>query len=240
MTSRSAESATAAAGGGWGEAAGRLTKGSRPESTVVVGVTGAVEGIVHCPSLTAETGIIIGSGRHSRAVETPVAGTGTGGSMGDPVAVSDGIKGPEIGIDGCGSSMAYNEYAAAIVRIVEVGIVPAVPQEVAVPGHVGVPETKAISKAKSPHSITVSEAIAKTIGGIAESVTNGCAYRCIIGVISAVVVELRPAGAILCFHAYIVIAGRGAVIVTLVGTAGSGCFLTTGRVVDIIGALGVA
>jgi len=111
--------------------------------------------------------------------------------MGDPVAVSDGIKGPEVRIDGCGGAVADNKYPAAIVRIVEVGIVPAVPQEVAVPAHVGVSEAKTVTHSHAiTHAHPVAEAVTKPIGGIAKSITDGCAYRRIIGIICAVVVEL--------------------------------------------------
>jgi len=106
-------------------------------------------------------------------------------------------------------SFRYDD-ASAIVRIVEIRIIAAVPHKIAVPGEIGVSESKS-------HSIAHS--IIGPIERIAISESHGIvrAYSCggVVGIVCVVVIEIRPAGFVLGLHADIVIAGRRAVVFSI-------------------------
>jgi len=236
MTTGPAESAAATAARGWRKAAGRLTE-RRPETSIVVrGVGWPVVRVVHGSSLTVEPGVIIGSGRHSRAVETGIA-SGRPRSMRKPVAIGNGIEGPEIGVDGRRAAVPCDKNCAAITRIVEIRVVPAVPEEVAVPAKIGVSKTQSVTVAKT---ITVSHPISKAIGGITiAKASYGCG---IIRIVGAIIVKSGKAG-IFRFHANIVVAGSGAVIIALVGALGRACAsraAAAGRIIYVISCLRIA
>jgi hypothetical protein len=136
----------------------------------------------------------------------------------------------------------YDDDTSAIVWVIEVRVIAGIPEEIAVPSEIGVCETQAetIGKSVSVHGVSISES---------HAVIWADRRRVIVGVVCIVIVEIRPPGLILRFHAYIVIAGRCAVIIALVGRTGViiscvlivGCCYHTpgraGRVVYVIRSL---
>ena len=132
------------------------------------------------------------------------------GAGSQAIVVAGAIKGPQVRIDrGRRIFGTYYQHTAAIIRVVEIGIIPAIPHKVAVPAHIRIAESQSERR-------TESESQAITISGIAISISTADAGR-IVGVIRAVIVKIRPAGRILDFESNILIVRRCAVIVTLLG-----------------------
>lgn len=198
----------------------------------VIAVVAAIAVAGRC--VTVAIGIarrrVIVDGRN-RAISAVIAIADAGGKT---FAIGDAVESAEVIIHGVGGYFGYYQYAAAITLVIEIGIVPAVPAEVAVPAHVRISETE-----RDARTISVAIAIAETgriIGADAGSV---------VAVVSVIVVEIRPAGLILGFQTNVVVTGPGAVVFT-VGTAFgifvgvcSGHFVAgTGGIVDIVGRLG--
>lgn len=205
-------------------------------TAVVIGVGRTVEGVVHLSALTADTRIVVGCSRHSRAVETAIGAVGAADVMREPVLISDRVEGTKVGVDGGRRRVTDDENRAAIIRIVEIGIIPAVPEEITVPRHVGVSKAKPIAKTMT---IAITHPVSKPIRRI--TIAYHGAGRCaIVGIIGAVIIEIRPAGGILGFHADIIVAGSCAVIFALPGGGGGGCLPAAGRIVNIIGCLSMA
>jgi hypothetical protein len=135
----------------------------------------------------------------------------------------------------------YYDDASAIVGVVEIWIIPAVPHKVAVPGEIGVAESNSHTIIRSVHGITISEA-----HGIIGAHRGGSIVR----IVSIVIVEIGPAGFVLGFHPDIIIAGGCAVIFPvgagarfagggisgLIACCGSNS-LGSGRIIDVVGSL---
>jgi len=118
-------------------------------------------------------------------------------------------------------SFHYDD-ASAIVRIVEVRIVPAVPHKVAVPGEIRISESQA-------------QPIVGPIERIAISISHGIVgtYSCgrIVGIVGIVIVEIGPAGLVLGFQPYVIIAGRRAVIFSIGARTGIAGAVVSGIVI---------
>ena len=134
-----------------------------------------------------------------------------------------------------------DDYAASVIRVIEIRIKTAIPHEITIPAEIGIPETHAdahprisvhsISKAK--RRITVSEGIRR----IAKGIIWACRHwsGSIIIVVIVVIVKTGPTRIIRRFHSHIIIAGRRAVIVAL---PRAGCRLgRSRRIAGIIGIL---
>jgi hypothetical protein len=145
------------------------------ESPVVIAVD-LIASIVPCP------GSIVGSRGPWPVCPLIAAGGGTGGQA---IAIAGAIESPQMRIDS-GSIIFGTSYdhAAAIIGIVEIRIVPAVPHKIAVPAHIW------ISKAKSKGR-TKAKAQAISIGRKSVSISQtGAQARRIIGVVGAVIVKI--------------------------------------------------
>ena len=103
------------------------------------------------------------------------------------IAVACAVESPQMRIDS--SSRVFGtgyDHSSAIIRIVEIRVVPAIPHKVAVPAHVGISEAQA-----EPGSESQTQSITITIGRVAISIsqTNTQTGR-IIGIIGAVIVKI--------------------------------------------------
>ena len=168
MPSRPAHTTTAS-GWGRGEAPYRLAvrrtgkaviiiRIRRPVVIVVIGI-GAV--LIAIAILVA--GVII-TGGIPGAIE-PV--TAVAGADSQTIAVAVAIEGPQVRIDPGSGILTHSDHPSTIIRIVEIGIIPAIPHKVAVPAHIRISETQpegTIAKTKTIPGTTVS------IPGIAISI----------------------------------------------------------------------
>jgi len=251
-----ATTAAAAAGWGRGEASYRLatakagTAGSGVAVIVITVITGRSSKTVISPPVTALCGIetiaaaiqLTGISIGCRAVDPVVA---VRNPCSKAVAVAGAVESAQVGVYVVIiRASLHDDDTPAIVGVIEVRVVAGIPEEIAVPSEIGIHEThtEAIGKSVSVHGISISEThavIRADRGGI------------IVGIVCVVVVEIRPAGLVLRFHADVVVAGRCAVIITIVGRTCviiipcvpivGCCYHTagrTGRVIYIIRCLG--
>jgi len=186
--------------------------GAIAAETVVV--IGGPEGI-GVPA--AHVRIVRRSVRHSRAVDR-VAGIGSYAVMGQAALVVGGIERPEVVINGV-CRTADDNIAAAIVWVIEIRVIPAVPDKIVVPHHVGIAESK-------PHTVAGAEegAVAETRIGRAIAVSKPTAIVHgswgVISVGGIVVIEIGPAIVILGFHLDVLIIGRSRYIIRSAALAG--------------------
>ena len=90
-----------------------------------------------------------------------VAGTGRYAIMREPALIVGGIERSEIVINGvCRTS--NNNIAAAIVWVIEIRVIPAVPDKVIVPHHIGVAESKAHAVAGSEEGAVTESIVGRT------------------------------------------------------------------------------
>lgn len=259
-SAKSAATAAATHGRGRAISADRLAAGLvyRPVSIVTIAViAGAIETVVvagaiksivvvnRSRALTVQRRIVGRSSSHARTVKTATAAAGKAGAVrgvDQSVIVGYRIKGPQVRIDARSRHPMAGNYTASVVRIVEIRIIPAVPHKIAVPGKIRVPESKTVGR---PESHPVSH---PPISRIPITITSGkrkTAGRRIVGIISAVVVEIRPALGVLRLHADIIVAGGSAVVFVVTGRriVGSGpgsYFAAAGRIINIVGVLCIA
>jgi len=184
--------------------------GRGPVVTVVtvIPVAIAVDIPVACTAGLQFTGIC----RGSRTVGAVVA-------IADPcheaVAIARAIEGAQVSINVVviRRSLHYDD-ATAIVRIVEIRIVPAVPHKVAVPAEIRISESK-------PQTIVGTiERIAITIS-ISHGIVWAYSSGSIVGIVSVIIVEIGPAGFVLGFHPDVIVAWRCAVVFSIRPCAGA-------------------
>lgn len=170
----------------------------------------------------ADVRIVCRGAGHPGAIER-VAGAGGYAVMGQATLVIGGVERPEIVISG-GRRAAFDNIATPIVWVIEIGIIPAVPDVVVIPDHIGIAKSQAHAEAGA-----VEGAIAKTIVGCAKAITEpgAIAIACaidgggsIISIGGIVVVKIRPAIVILGFHLDILVIGGGGYIVGAITLAG--------------------
>jgi len=155
--------------------------------------------------------LVIGAGRnHARAVGRIPAGTGDT-IVGQSVSIGSGAEGPEVRIDRSTGSTAFadKQYAAAIIRIVEIRIIPAVPHEVAVPHEEGIAETQPERRAEA---VTIAEPVVRRrISHAIIATISRCGS--IIGVVRVIIVEIGPTIRVRSLHLNIlVVRGRSIII----------------------------
>ena len=240
MPSRSAETTSAATG--WGRigsdrlAVARLAAWPGIRIVIVAVGIGPVIAIIAVTIggiLTISGAGRVVAGRRPGTIGSVIAADAAGCQS---IAVGTAIEGPQMRIDPRrGIFGTYGQYPAAIIRVVEIGIIPAVPHKIAVPAHIRIPESQ-------PERRTEPESQPISVGRIAVAICTADTGR-IIGIIRAVIVKIRPAGGILHFKPDILIIGRRAVIVALLRTAGTiifrlitGCGSLVGgrRIIDVI------
>jgi hypothetical protein len=130
-----------------------------------------------------------------------------------------------VGIDiGPGGFGIYDDHTAAtIIWVIEIGIVPAIPHEVAIPTHIRISETQGEGRAAESQAVPIS------IGRISVSIVTAHAHRRrVVGIIGVIVVKIGPAGTILCLKTDILITGCSAVIFRLFPGCGVSSLGTTG------------
>ena len=200
-------------------ATGRLREG--PEIAGVIDRSVSIR----CPG-TTDMRIICRGGGHSRAIHYISAG-GSNTGVGQPVAVSGRIERSQVRINGAGTFACYNN-GCAIIGIVEIWVIPAVPDKIVVPEQIGIakPETHAeggTEKGAITHSVIGRKA------AVAHPVTHPIACtiiggRGVVGVVGVVVVKIGPAVRVLDLHLHIlVIRGGGHII-------GATAFAVAGRI----------
>jgi hypothetical protein len=133
-------------------------------------------------------------------------------SCNQAITIAGAVEGAQVCIDAIVVCRSLHDYdTSAIVRIVEIWVIPAVPHKIAVPGEIGVAESYSHSIIRSIDRITISES-----HGIIGADGDGR----IVGIVSVVVVKIRPAGFILGFHPNVVITGGRAIVFTVGAGAG--------------------
>jgi hypothetical protein len=129
------------------------------------------------------------AGRGPGTISPVIAACCTGNQT---IVVAAAIEGPQMRINSRRRIFgAYDQHPSAIIRIVEIRVIPAVPHKIAVPAHIRIAESQ-------PERRTISESHTITIGGIAISISTADPGR-IIGVIGAIIVKIGPARRILHF-----------------------------------------
>lgn len=216
----------------------------RPVSVIVI--AGAIESIVvvdrsvSLAALAVEGRIVGRSSGHARTVITAAAAGKAGAairSADQSIAIGYRIERSQVRINACSCRTLTDDHAPTIIGVIEIRIIPAVPHVIAVPRKIRVPESETIGRTES-HPISKSP-----ICRISVAITSRkrkAAGRGIIGIVSAVVVKIRPACLVLRFHADIIVAGSGAVVFVVIGSGTGSYLLAAGRIINIIGVLCVA
>jgi hypothetical protein len=231
--------ATSAAATGWGRRVASYRLAAAEAGTAGPGVAVVVKAIIAAgrSGRTVVSVPVTSLGRIvTVAVTVQLTGIGIGSRAVDPVVGIRDPRGKAVAIAGAVESTQmgiyvviirasfYDNDAAAIVGIIEVRIITGVPEEIAVPSKVGICETQAepIGKSVAVHGVSVSES---------HTIIRADRRGIIIGVVGIIIVEIRPAGLILCFQTYVVVAGRCAVVLAPIGgtSAVVSCLLVIGR-----------
>lgn len=170
-----------------------------------------------------------------------------GGTGDQTIAVAGAVESPQTRINRIRTisavfTTAGHNHTSAIVRIIEIRVVPAIPHVVTIPAHIWISEAQTKRRSESK-----TQAI--TIRRIAISISKTSAQAGgIIRVSGTVVIKIGPAGRILHLHPDVLIAGRRAVVISLLRFAGiifilvtaAGCSSLGGgsrRIVYVIGCL---
>ena len=129
--------------------------------------------------------------------------------MSQTALVVGGTERTQVRIGGGGRFSDVNE-ATTIVWVIEIRIIPTVPDEVAIPHHVGIAKSEAHAEAGAEE-----RAIAETIVGYTHAITEpaaivGCGSVVSVGRI--IVVKIRPAIVILGLHLDILVICDGAIL----------------------------